>query len=668
MAYHYGFSQINEEQKERLIEEVIESIGESEESDIDNSVFLDDITTNAEHQININTASEEELERLNSLDFRQIQNILDYRKKYGFFVSSYELTAVEGFTPEIVTALTPFITFTTPNDSLDSSRKGVYERAMMRVRTTFPQAKGYSASSATKGAAYPGLPVSFYTRYHLDNPGNFELGLITDNDAGEQFFKGTNKWGFDYYSGFASWKGHRFIQQVTVGDFMLRFGQGVNFGGGYGLGKSSNTIGIVKYGQNVRPYTSTDENQFFRGISTTMGSGPAKLILFYSNKNRDANIVTDPASGNRYFTSLQTSGYHRTSFEIEDERSVNEQLAGVYGELRYSWIRFGTLFAYQQFGLPMDNGTSPYKAKSFSGSNNYNLGVDYQIALHHIQFFGEAGRSKSGEPGCVQGVVWNVHPQISWSAYFRYFDPGFHAFYGNSLSESSGNRNETGLYTGVMVYPLKRVKISFYADFYHFPMLTYSTVEPSSGSDYLAQIDFNLSRNLSFYLKGKYESKPQKTTGTSTAQTDYDEKLAKIRLHSQYILSEKLILRTRFEYVGYSYRELRENGFLVFQDLIYAPFQHIKMWLRYAYFNTDSYNSRIYSFENDLLYSFSIPEFHGIGHRMYANLKWSPTSHITFYLKAGCTIHNGVSSWGSGYDLTSGNNRTELRGLLYLRF
>jgi hypothetical protein len=92
------------------------------------------------------------------------------------------------------------------------------------------------------------------------------------------------------------------------------------------------------------------------------------------------------------------------------------------------------------------------------------------------------------------------------------------------------------------------------------------------------------------------------------------------------------------------------------------------MWFRYAYFNTDSYNSRIYTFENDLLYSFSIPEFHGRGHRLYLNLKWTPSSRVTAYLKGGLTIHNGVSSWGSGNDVTPGNKRTELRGLLYFRF
>ncbi len=661
-----GFSQNKEDQKEIQIEQAIESIAESDEIDITNSVVLEDITKNAEHPININMASELELEKLNMLDFRQIQNIVSYRRQYGFFVSFYELAAVEGMTSEVIASLTPFITFDVPSDSIYHSRKKVFQRLILRVKSTFPQSNGYRSISENKGAVYPGLPISVYSRYHLEIPGKFEFGFITDKDAGEDFFRGSNNAGFDYYSGFVSWKGRGVLRQVTVGDFLLRFGQGVNYWTGSGLGKSGNVLGIMKSGQGIRPYTSTDENRFFRGISTTLGSGPYKLMLFYSNKNRDANIIS--TTGEKYFTSLQTSGYHRTFSEIEDEKSVNEQVTGGYGELRLRKFRIGALFVYQQFGLPMDAGSSPYKARNFSGATNYNLGIDYQLALPTIQFFGEAGISKSLKPGLVQGFVWHAHPQISWSVYYRYFDPGFHTFYGSSLSESSGNRNESGLYTGVMLYPLPKVKISCYVDIYHFPWLTYSTMSPGNGNDFMAQIDIALSRKLSFYLKGKYESKPQKLRIGTGVSADYDEITTRLRIHTEYILSGKFTLRSRFEYAGYSFNDVHEDGFLVFQDILYAPFRRLNLWFRYAFFNTEGYNSRIYMYENDLLYSFSIPEFHGNGHRLYLNLKWSPTSLITAYLKAGYTTHDGVSSWGSGNDITNGNARFELRGQLYFRF
>src|SRR5665648_67323 len=73
-----GFSQNLDEQKEKQMEQAIESIAESDETDITNSVILDDITKITEHPVNINMASQEELENLYMLDFRQIQNCLLY--------------------------------------------------------------------------------------------------------------------------------------------------------------------------------------------------------------------------------------------------------------------------------------------------------------------------------------------------------------------------------------------------------------------------------------------------------------------------------------------------------------------------------------------------------------------------------------------------------------
>jgi len=661
-------SQINEEVKEKQMEQVLESIAGSEDVDIDNATLLEDMTTNAENPVNVNLATEDELTKLNLLDFHQIQNIINYRKKYGFFVSVYELTAVEGFTPEIVNSLTPFVTFELPSDSLFKARKRLRENLISRAKFSFPLARGYRSVSEGKAAAYPGLPVSLYDRFHLEIPEKLEFGLIADNDAGESFFSGSNKWGFDYYSGFLSRKWKGFVHQVTIGDFLFRAGQGVSFGTGSGLGKSANTLGIMKFGQTIRPYTSTDENRFFRGISAILGSGPFKLALFYSNKNRDANIKKDPITGSSSFTSLQTSGYHRTLSETEDEKSVNEQVAGGYGELKLKRIRIGGLMVYQQFDLPMNRGTSLYKAKSFAGRENSNLGIDYQLALSHLQLFGEAGLSRNGKGGAVQGLIWHANPQLSLSAYLRSFNPGFQAFYGSSLSESSGNCNETGFYTGVLVCPVPRVKIFGYVDIYHFPWLTYSTMAPSSGRDYLAQVDIACSRKWSVSLKGKCESKPQKVTVSKGIAADYDQKTTRLRIQTDYTLSKRFLFHTRFEYAGYDFVKDIEKGFLVFQDMVYEPSRKFKIWVRYAWFNTDGYNSRIYTYENDLLYTFSIPEFHGIGQRIYLNLKWSPSSRITAYLKVGCTIHNGEAFWGSGNDITAGNERTELRGLLNWRF
>ncbi len=662
----YSFSQGLEEQTEVELEQAAESLISSDEGDVDNSVALEDLTFNLEHPININLANESDLVKLNRLNFSQIQQILKYRREFGFFSTAYELMAIDGVTSDDLLILGPMLTFELPTDSLVMARNYLRNNLIARVKSSFPQAKGYQSAALNKAAVYSGIPISLYTRYHLEVNRKLELGFLVDNDAGEHFFSRSNKYGFDYYSGYLSYKGDGLFKQLTVGDFLFQIGQGLSFGGGGGLGKSANTMGILKFGQTLRPYTSSDENRFFRGVSAEMVKGAHKVVLFYSNKNRDANTTFDTAGRN--FTSLQTSGYHRTISEIDDERSLNEQLLGAYGELKFSRFKIGGLLVFQHFNLPMITGSSLYKLKNFSGQDNSNLGIDYQWALRRLQCFGEVGRSRNGRFGAVQGVVWHTTPKVSLSAYYRYFDPGFQAFYGSSLSESSGNHNETGMYFGLMASPLSKLKIFGYFDLYHFPWVTYSTVAPSTGHDLMAQLSYSITKKLTVYLKGKFESKPQKTPSSKPPQIDLDERTSKWRLQVDYVLSRMFTLRSRCEYISTSFNQLTEQGWLVFQDVVIAPSKKLTCWIRCCWFNTDGYNSRVYAYENDLLYSFSIPEFHGIGQRTYLTLKWSPSSRLAIYLKSGLTIHAGAESWGSGYDVTPGDKRVELRGLFAWRF
>jgi hypothetical protein len=62
---------------------------------------------------------------------------------------------------------------------------------------------------------------------------------------------------------------------------------------------------------------------------------------------------------------------------------------------------------------------------------------------------------------------------------------------------------------------------------------------------------------------------------------------------------------------------------LLLQDIVYS-FRHfsLTLWLRYCLFNTDAWDSRLYTYENDLLYSFSIPALSGKGTRSYIMAKW----------------------------------------------
>ncbi len=661
-----GYSQQTDLSKEQQMEELVESLSASEDGS-ESSLLLEDISYYTGHPIYINKASEEELLRLNFLNFKQVRSILAYRQKYGKILTLKELSVMGGFSKELLQKMEPFVRFNQEVDSLQKKwERVVHQSLLARVKTSYPIPVGFGSKKG-KPPAYPGNPYSFFTRYRAEIGNWLELGITAENDAGEDFFRGSNKRGYDFLSGFVCMDGKGLVRRVVLGDYHLRFGQGVNLWSGGGVSYASDLSSLMRTGEGIRPYSSTDENLFFRGAAVQFNFKPVKLSLFFSGKQRDANLETD-STGNRYITSFRMDGLHRTGSEKEDEKDVGEHMIGGYADFYFEHWRFGVVASFQRFGLPVSKGDQPYKSKSFEGEANSNFGIDYHLIKNQISLFGEAGISQNLKAAFVNGLVWKSHPQWSISFLYRYYDPAFQSFNSGAFAEGSGGKNEEGFYAAFEYFPKSKIKLGGQADLFYFPWLTYQTIAPAQGHTMAFQAEIAIKSNMTAYLHARVVQKPQKVSGSTGLPEQWDETTTKWRAHFDWKVNELFQMRSRLELVQYGYRSVRERGYLFFQDLIVSPSSDLKCWFRIVYYHTDGYNSRVYSYENDLLYYFAIPEFHGEGVRSYLNLKWQPCRLITLYLKGGFTLREGVTSMGSGNDATPGNHRFDLRGQLYLKF
>lgn len=67
-------------------------------------------------------------------------------------------------------------------------------------------------------------------------------------------------------------------------------------------------------------------------------------------------------------------------------------------------------------------------------------------------------------------------------------------------------------------------------------------------------------------------------------------------------MSNKITLRGRFEYATYDLSSIDENksGYLVFQEMRYSPNSGLNLYSRIIFFKTDSFNSAVYEYENNL--------------------------------------------------------------------
>ena len=108
---------------------------------------------------------------------------------------------------------------------------------------------------------------------------------------------------------------------------------------------------------------------------------------------------------------------------------------------------------------------------------------------------------------------------------------------------------------------------------------------------------------------------------------------------------------------------------LLYQDIQIHPIElPFAAQLRIAYFNTDGYNSRIYAYENDLLYTFNIPAYYDKGIRYYINLKLKFSKNISLYLKYSQNILKDSETIGSGLNEIKGNKKSEIKAQLRLKF
>ena len=125
-----------------------------------------------------------------------------------------------------------------------------------------------------------------------------------------------------------------------------------------------------------------------------------------------------------------------------------------------------------------------------------------------------------------------------------------------------------------------------------------------------------------------------------------------VRWQVNYKVNSTLTFRNRLEMTWFDRTGGNpQNGFLSYVDLLYKPM--MKKYsgnMRLMYFETDGYDSRLYAFENDVLYSFSIPVIYDKGYRWYVNINYDFSKKMTFWFRVAQTIFKDKATVGSGLD------------------
>lgn len=670
----------NEPNRDNLIERLIETISENTEQNIDFTTLTEDLYYFYENPINLNQTTAEQLEKLYVLDEQQIRNILNYIKFNGPMVTIYELSLIKGIDFETIQLILPFVevNYEKPKYKFKFKRFLQYSKheVFLRYNQTLQRQKGYIVNEEDPTKGYLGSPQGYYARYRMRYGNNFSLGITADKDPGEEFFKGSQKQGFDFYSAHLFVRDVKFIKALAIGDYQAQFGQGLTFWSGLAFGKTSFGTNLRRNGQGLRPYTSVNENLYMRGGAITIR--PYKLLdvtLFYSNKNVDATITSDTTGSfdeNEFleFSTFTTGGLHRTLSEISKIGTVNEQIIGGNISFTKGTLKIGFTGVYTKYSANLIRNDEPYNFYRFSGRELNNIGINYQYIYKGLTFFGETARSGNGAWATVNGFQASLTTFFKLTLYQRYFSPGYTAFYAVPVAERRGANNESGIYIGFDFKPAKFWSVTGYFDQFSHPWLNYRADAPSKGYDFLGQVTFMPTRKLELYLRVRHRMKQENSRLENKIDPLENIYRTNYRLNITYEVSKRIKMRSRVEILDYRRADADNSmGYLIYQDLTYKSLKKpFSLSVRYTLFDAKVWDARMYAYENDVLYFYSIPPLYGRGMRAYLVFRWELVKHIDLWFKVAHTVYNDRTVISSGNSEIQGDNRTDIRAQMRFKF
>ena len=646
-------------------EQQLENQTDADQGETEDDTYLLELEQFKKNPLNLNLADADELKQLRIVTDLQIANLITYRNLFGKLISIYELQAVPAWDVITIRKLLPFVTTTSALSLAEEASKrfrGGEHSLLLRVAQIMEKAKGFSATAS--GTKYIGSPQKILFRYRYTYKNLLQFGLVGDKDAGEQFLKGPQKNGFDFYSFHLFARKIGIIQALAVGDFSVNMGQGLIQWQGLAFKKSVEVMGIKRQSAVLRPYNSAGEFYFHRGAGITIKKGKIESTAFVSFRKLGGNFVADTVNNEDFISSFLTSGYHRTLSENEDRNNLTQTAFG--GNILYRSNRWqiGLNGIYYKFSLPIQKRNEPYNLFAISGKQWYNFSIDYSFTYKNLHFFGEGAADKNFNKAFINGLLISVDTRVDVSILHRTIQKGYQSINGNAFTENTYPTNETGLYTGVTIRPAIGWKFDLYGDIYKFPWLKYLVDAPSNGKDFLAQLTYTPNKKVEIYSRYRNETKQSNQSDNLTV-TNFLATIPKQSWRTQVMfkLNSSVALRNRVELLWFDKKgKNNENGFLTFFDIIYKPMLNpISGVVRLQYFETGGYNSRIYAYENDVLYSYSIPSFSDKGFRYYATFNFDLTRKISIWLRWAQTIYNNKKMVGSGLDEIQGNRRSELK-------
>jgi hypothetical protein len=664
------------------IQQTLENLSENQEVLLDYSELIEELETLENHPINLNSSQVDQLHQLFILDEYQLENLKTYIQENGYLLSIFELLLIEGFTKEKIEEILPFVEVKPIEvlniPSLRQLFKYGRQDIFMRYQRTIQSQRGFQdfEDGDNINSYYLGNADKYYLKYKYNYSKLFQWGFTAEKDAGELFLKEAEseqlqaevtdyfQRGFDFSSFHLFGQNLGLIKQIAIGDYHLLFGQGLTFWTGLSFGKSADAVQLKRFESFIKPNTSTTENGFLRGAAIHLGKKRWSTVFFYSKNKQDATLQTNE-DGTEYVSTLLFTGLHRTVLELSKKDIVDVQLFG--GRFKYSsnYISVGFTAYNTKLSKDLISRNTPENLFDFRGNNLTNYGLDYAFRIWKAHFYGEVALSSAGGKAIISGLSLPFNSRTKLSLLYRNYERDYQSLFASALAENSSVNNEKGFFAGTQIIISRKLSFQGYADFFSFHWLKYEQDSPSRGVEYRALLFYDYNSNIRMHFKFKRKQKEVNTRSLSVGETNYlkNETRSGWQYQINYKLNDRFELRNRVEISRYTDgSQIKSLGFMLYQDINYhSANQKFGSNTRFAIFNTDSFSSAIYAYENDVLYAFSIPAYFGKGIRFYQLINYEITQNTKLWFRYSLSYYPNNKSIGSGLDEIKGSVKSDLK-------
>ena len=622
--------------------------------------------------IDLNHTSDEELSLLHFLSPQQIDEILAYADKHPFG-SLYELRMIQSLADYEIRDLLPFVTLTSNPLNSNPLISNPQHELIARV-----DARNIESNEAKD-------PIYFQTRYRFDMQRRITAGVQLRRPVGGE----AKDLQYGAYIQLRDIAPH--LHTVVAGNFQASFGQGLVFAPVFRTGKSSYVTSVGQQSNGLRYYSSVD-GEGLHGAGATLRWEWNKITrldvsALYSMKRYNDSVWHHLVGANITFRHKQLElqltaaeniwsdsihPYRNAKYNRHYFRGRNQAVLGASFRYHHAWFdafaEFATTENYQRF-----RETSP------SNPLISNPLISNPLNSPHWGF------------GTIAGSRFYPTSGVSLIALYRYYSPYFDNPLGYAFSETSRLNDENGGYLGFEITRWRNWRLFGYGDVFYFSGYKYGLGDSTHtlGYDALAEVQYHSPisndhgfadrqkspmangkspmANPQWWLSWRIRVRQKGTPTTYSTRFTFDwqsgawslRTTADANLVSKPLNSNPLISNPSITYGVSISQDLALD--LTHYTLHHTP---LSIRLRVQAFDSREWDNRIYCYEHDVLYAFSIPATYGIGCRAYLCLKWQIIPQLALYFKASETIYD--KSWAADHDRPQ--TRTDLHLLLRARF